>query len=298
MTLLSIYRIDVLESFKALKHALAMFETALQGDQHLPGWFEPPKEISIAPHADLRHQAFAMIKQLEYLDTQKPREILVGAGLFGASEATLKTISHLNQCKDHFKLTVIALKKAKIKLNDDLLCEHFEPLLDKRSETMASHLKKMGLARLHLKQCYRRIPIFQESPLKVSWTWAHTRAITRISVEQAKVLLLKQGKDFGIELQLQKLSALKASEPLAIVQELAPHLRANVVFEKDERRVMVKGPVPLFYRAENSQPTAPLPKIRPPGFKSGKNTARRIRSDVKLDPLPFLPAIRAHRYLQ
>lgn len=327
MTLLSTFRIELLEAFKALKEALTIFESALDADEALPAWFLPPEALQINAGANVRSQAYTLIQQLEYLDGQKPREILVGAGIFAASENTLQCITHLNQCKDRFKEAMLALKKANIKMNDHFLSEQFEPLLetrrsitndslpnlplDTRSETVAKTLKKVGLARLHLKQCYRRIPIFFERPLKVSWTWANTKAITRITVEQAKKLLSKQGNDQTIEQQLIKLYALSPNEPLAIVQELAPHLRANVVFLNNEpgklnepsklqeaptnpeRRIMVKGPIPLFYLAQKNDI---FPRIRPPGLKRGKNKARRIRSDVKLDPDPFLPTIRVHRY--
>ena len=154
------------------------------------------------------------------------------AGIVASSAGTLEAIQHLNACKDRFKASILALKSAKIALSDPYLTEHFEKVLSKRARDVADTLTKMGLARLHLKQCYRRIPCFAVRPSKVSWTWANTRAITRISVNEAEKLLLKQGTDPGIILQLNKLAHLNYDEPLAILQTLAPHLRANLVFEE------------------------------------------------------------------
>lgn len=310
MPLESEYRIDVINSFQALTAALSqLHEQICLQDAHLPAWFQPPLELvpfsfnekdSFNERENDRYNAYRLIAQLEYLDSQKPREILVGAGILAASKLTLNAILHLNECKERFKSAILALKSAKISVSDPFLAERFENVLDKRPIATANTLRKIGLSRLHLKQCYRKIPFFHQRPHKVSWTWANTRAITRITVQQAEQLLRKQGHDVGIELQLNKLYGLKQNEPLAIVQELAPHLRANLVMHhgeegKDIKRLMVKGPVPLFYLAEEA--STPLPHFRPPKAKQQRNEKRLIRSDVKLDPEPFLPAIRAHRYV-
>lgn len=295
MTLISEICIDVIESFKALHQSIEAFAHQMQADHHLPAWFNPPEDLPLLSSLTTREQVITLIRQLEYLDHQKPREILVGAGLIAASQETINSLIQLNVCKDNFKKAMIILKNSDIRLNDEALNKNMENLL--RPDITTQALKRFGLSRLHLKQCYRRIPFFTERPTKVSWTWANTRAITRISVEDAKQMLMKQGRDFNTEVQLNKLIALSPNEPLAIVQELAPHLRANIVFKtnpEEERRVMVKGPVPLFYLSDTHEN---IPDIKPPGQKRGRDKERSVRSDVKLDPEPFLPSIRVHRYL-
>ncbi len=164
-----------------------------------------------------------------------------------------------------------------------------------RNLNTATTLKSVGLARLHLKQCYRKIPILSHSPLKISWTWAHTRSIKKISINKAQEMLLKKGTDAGIEMQIDKLKHLGAFEELAIVQELAPHLRANIVYSIDDKihRSMIKGPIPIFFPCT---PETPFPQFKPPVKKCDKDQNRSKRSDVRLDPNPYLPAIRAHRY--
>lgn len=298
MTLGSEYRLNVLQSFQKLQDSLAALEDAVcQQDAHLPVWFQPPQNLQLPNQLSDREKAIGLIQQLEYLDHQAPREILVGAGLLAASPRTLEVIHQLNLNKDLFKSSILSLRAAKIPVKDPYLTENFEKILNKRSVLLNKTLKKMGLSRLHLKQCYRRLPFFKTKPYKVSWTWANTRAISRISVKEAETLLRKHGQDPGIEWQLAKLQTLGANEPLAIVQELAPHLRANVLISESDseyKRMMVKGPVPLFYPMEDD---FSLPIIRPPGEKRGRNKNRLIRSDVKLEPTPFLPAIRVHRYL-
>jgi hypothetical protein len=241
-----------------------------------------------------REQACAIISQLQYTNHQAPREIIVCPGFIGACNHTLNLAKILNDSKERFKRSILALKTAKIPTTDHILGERINNIL--RIPTTTETLKRFGLSRLQLKQCYRKIPILDDIPEKISWTWANTRSIKKITVLQAQALLQKKGDDPGILIQLNKLSTLDLQEELAIVQELAPHLRANIVFGKEAsfQRTMIKAPIPIFFPATSQ---SALPKFSPPKEKSGKNESRSKRSDIKLDPIPFLPAIRAHRYL-
>jgi len=296
-TLESAYIIDVINSFSNLKDALnIVFDAIVNIDKELPAWFEEPKELSFPSNYTTRLKIAKFLQQLEYLDTQNPREILVGAGILAASPDTMKNLNNLNKAKDTFKAAMLAFKKLKISMQNPQLIEHFEKILDQRKAPTTTALKKLGALRLHLKQCYRKIPLFEQKPVKASWTWANTRAITRINTFQAITLLNKQGQDYGIQSQLQKLASISEDEPLAIVQELAPHLRVNIVLKdknQESYRVMVKGPIPLFYLDDLS---GILPSIKPPGKKKGRQEDKPARRDAKLNPEPFLPAIRVHRY--
>ncbi len=263
-------RIEIVNTFQQLTQAIWHLCDAIKLESALIAWVQDSENA--------REKACEIFSQLQYLDNQAPREILICAGFIGASQTTLDLVQKVNHCKARFKQSVLALKQAKISTEDPLL-----------------ELKKMGLARLHLKQCYRQIPILKEVPHKISWTWANTRSIKKITVAKAQELLLKKGEGLNIEMQLKKLGALSPHEPLAIVQELAPHLRANIVFKKDDiiSRTMIKGPVPIFFPCQTQ---TPFPQFNPPTKKSGRNQNRSIRSDVQLDPNSYLPAIRAHRY--
>jgi len=190
----------------------------------------------------------------------------------------------------------LALKKANIPLVHPELNDYFEKTLNQRSPQVVRTLRRMGLARLHLKQCYRQIPCLIRRPLKVSWTWAHTKAITRLSVREAEQLLHQKEKTKSVAYELSKLYTLDAQEPLAIVQQLAPHLRANLVFPDGQgiRRSMVKGTVPLFYPAEDLK----LPELHLPPEKEVHPEEKTIRSDVQLESKPFLASVRIHRYLR
>lgn len=288
--------IDVITTFSNLKQKLQIAtEHICVSDQDLPAWFQPPPMLPLTPQSTTRQQACALLAQLEYLDAQQPREILVGAGLIAASATTLDALQDLNTAKNAFKQAMLKLRAAKIAPSHEMLATNFEKLLPQRDIDVATKLSRMGLARIHLKQCYRKIPYFKLRPHKVAWTWANTRSIKKISVSEAQEMLSKQYRDAGIEQQIRLLQGLDPNEKLAIIQDLAPHLRANIVLPdgNDSKRLMVKGPVPIFYLMSDD-PT--LPEFIPAGAKRGKDKDRMVRKDVKINPEPFLPAIRAHRY--
>lgn len=290
--------ITVIDAFQKLVQALDQFETTLDHDNDLPAWVQPTDYFHFTAQCHYRHQAMRLIKQLEYLEDQAPREILIMAGFIAASPQTIEAAHQLNEAKCAFKESIITLKQQKIKLPKITQAALNEAIHDyHRHRKIASNLNRIGLARLHLKQCYRLIPILPDHPKKISWTWAHTRSIKKITRQQAEQMLIKKGQDQGIQYQLEKLYQLPANEPLAIIQELAPHLRANIVFHKDTShsslRMMIKGPVPILY-PENA--AYPIPEYSPPTLKKAKSGDRLTRNDVKIDPHPYIPAIRAHRY--
>jgi hypothetical protein len=290
---LALLRAQVTDALETMLLSLDVLGEALLEESALMAWVMDGNALFNFPdHFSAREKIIQILTQFEYLSTQAPREIVVCAGFVGASLETLEIIRKLNDQKDEFKRTILALKKVKPSLHeDDFLLSH------KRSLPTANNLRKMGLARLHLKQCYRKIPILTSAPLKISWTWANTRSIKRITILEAEKLLRKRNIfDEGIALQLKKLSSLPSNETLAIVQDLAPHLRANLVMEpcQARERIMVKGSVPIFFPASLNQP---WPEFKPPKIKTAKDSARVIRNDVRLEVLPFLPAIGAHRYV-
>jgi len=290
--------IDVINSFKQLAAALeAVKEHVCILDKNLPAWFSEPPALMPRRSGSPRELACELLCQLEYLDGQQPREILVGAGIISASGETIEAIKTLNQVKSEFKNAMLKLKAANISTNHDLLAQNFEELLQHRGAGLATTLSRMGLARIHLKQCYRKIPYFLQRPNKIAWTWANTRSIKKISVQEAEQLLMNHSRDSGIERQLKLLQGVDPAEKLAIIQDLAPHLRANIVMPSgnETKRIMVKGPVPIFYLQNDN---LGLPEFTPPGAKRGRDKDRVIRKDVKINPEPFLPAIRAHRYLE
>lgn len=288
------FHLAVITAFQTLCEALQTAKQAIQADEGLPCWMQP-LEAPFLRHEHARTQSVRLLQQLEYLEGQQGREILLGVGLFASSAHTLKTLTALNQLKIQFKYAIQNLKCQAINTDEDALYHAFQALLSQNRHTETDlTLTRTGLARLHLKQCYRQIPILETRPLKVTWIWANTRSIKRISKKQAITLLEKKGEDSGIQAQIAKAAALPENTAIAIVQNLAPHLRTNVVLPDAESstRCMLKGSLPLFYLHEegNALPDIVAPK------PTRKHKNRPARADVKINPEVFLPAIRGHLY--
>ncbi len=291
---------QTLSTFKVLQRSIEYFKESILADEYLFGWAdeELPAGLCFKAGSPLRARVAQFLGQLEYLDTQDPREILIWAGCFASSRKTLEAIATVNKAKLAFKAAIVGMKKNKVPVKHSTAA--WEALLTQRAEETNQRLKRIGLGRLHLKQCYRIIPILPCPPLRISWTWAHTRAITKISWQMAERLLKEKGEQQpGIQYQLQKLATLSPHQNLAIVQTLAPHLRTNVVLTEpvynSKDRMMLKGAVPLFYEATQLQEP---PLLVPP--QSQKKALQRTekRSDVQIESEPFLSAIRAHRYVE
>jgi len=283
--------IDIINQYLAMQNIFEKLRHQLVNiDANLHAWFKIYSEIFKPSTDNPRHDIADFIATTEYLDGQLPREIIIAPGLVGASLATLNVIHELNTIKDAFKVAVLALRNSTTTpwINSPFLNEEFA-----RQVPVKNSLTRAGLSRIHLKQCYRKIPVFNQKPTRVSWTWANTRSIKKISIHEAEQLLQKCGKDAGIERQMKLLQTLHPNEKLAIVQDLAPHLRANIVWE-DKTRSMVKGPVPIFFPLQYNEE---FPVFIMPSEKKGKNKDKPSRSDVKIEEKPFLNAIRAHKYL-
>lgn len=289
------YHLDVINTFRDVCDALRAASTLIHADSDLPGWMKP-LDTPILRDANIHLQSTRLLHQLEYLDEQEGREILLGVGVFAVRQATLDALHHLNTTKSAFKYAIQNLKSQAIKTDDQALSHAFRALLSKtRHDETHQSLDTTGMVRLHLKQCYRQIPLLEARPIKVSWCWANTRSIKRISTAQALALLEKKGNDAGILAQIDKVAALPSGTPIAIVQELAPHLRTNVLMPQGaqtERR-MLKGSLPLFYVHEEG---TDLPMIRLAN-DTRKQENRPRRNDVKIDPTVYLPAIRGHLYI-
>lgn len=299
----SYHIIAVLESYKNLKKNLLKLNSLILADQNLPLWIYNNDNLN---SNELRYKLIIILNQIEYHDAQDPKETVIYPGIIAASKETIDQISIINNCKSEFKEAIQNLKKLKIKNSDPVLTDEFNKVFysfednkNKREFNTQSTLKRNGLARLNLKQCYRTIKVLPIKPNSVSWTWANTKAISKISKDEAIEKLKLKGNDYGIQQQIKKVESLKNHEKLAIVQVLAPNLRSNIVYPDNKldipNRQMIKGHMPIFYQDIIGNE---LPYFKVPKPKSEVNIRENKRADRKLDSEAFLPAIRAFRYLE
>lgn len=271
----------LIHSFNALRNAIDQFINQLCNEKNRPAWvfnIEGEEWQSTAA----REQLANILKQLEFIDDQDGRETIICPGIIGASGSTIRAAFSLNKARDRFKNAVLTVNES-----------------DKeRAHTI---MTKIGFARIHFKQIYRHLPILLKKPHSIRYTWGTTRSIKKISREEArkKLLEIDSTANPGIFRQLEALENLPHDEPLAVVQDLKPHIKANLTWVKQTEpgkitRKMISAALPILIPLD---PDAQLP-IHAASFPKDTAFKRKRRSDVKIEPIPFLPSIRAHRYMR
>lgn len=283
-------RITLFESFTNLLSVVNKFCHSLRHNESLPIWVSrTPLEINT--DVSMRTKAINLFQALWYEDGQEGRDTLTCPGIIGADFETLNLAKTCNEAKDTFKKAVLALKTLP-KADMDTLMED----LHRRNETVATAMKRMGAARLNLKQAYRHIPVLDKRPVKIGFTWSKQgRTIQRTSVQEARRLLERRRETPQTRLELERLAPIVETEILARVRPVCPHLRANLVFQnpaKEVQRRLMQAPLPILVPLK---PDEELPEFVP--IAPDPPTSQRLqRSDVRIEEDVFLPTIRVHRY--
>lgn len=228
-----------------------------------------------------------------YTDGQDGRATRSHVGLIGADEALMAKVVEVNAAKAEF-----AEQLARIKAEDPPLLAEAKAVLPFRHPQLHDHLRGSGLARLHLKQCWRAIPLAEAPVARVRLAWYSSgRSIKRLTVREVEQKLLALDSDAPhVRIQLRMLAALPSSEPLAQVQSQAPLMRANLFYteplEDGRTRRAMNVALPLFLPAPRGRlPDHNLPPATPP-----QSRTRARRSDEKLEEHPYLPSLRIFRY--
>ena len=284
-------RITLLASFEALLARLDDFCTAVRQDSALPVWVSRT-EVELAENLDMRFKAIQLYRALWYEDSQDGRETWTCPGIVGASPATLVAARDCNAAKGEFKAAVLALKVLGRAEVGGAMAD-----LHRRWETVAEAMRRMGAARLNLKQAYRHIPLLERRPLKIGFTWSKQgRVIQRTDVATARRLLEQRVETPQIRLELQRLAEVGSGEPLARVRRVCPHLRANIVFSESGHagvvRRLMQTPLPVLVPMALGERLPEFVAVVPDPPAS----IRLRRADVQIEDEPFLASIRVYRY--
>lgn len=247
------------------------------------------------PRPDTDWLADALL-DLWYEGNQDGRTTRSYIGLIAADDNLMKAAVNANTVKDDFFKAMAVIKE-----EYPHRISHLKYELAHRKSRVAyvnEHLRRSGLARLHLKQTWRHIPIIDQPVLSIRMAWFTSgKSIRRLSVQEAeKKLCMLDTEAPHIRIQLQKLAGIPSNEPLAVVQDLTPQMRANVFYQEplDDGRLRsaMNLPLPLFVPSFNGL----LPSHNQPPQHPNKKRVRAVRSDLKLEDTPFLPSIRVYRY--
>jgi len=269
-------------------HVIETCEALIGHVEHAPpkGWVlgDIPFDIAWLRHALL---------DFWYQDGQDGRATRNYIGLIAADAALLAHVANINRAKQTFAATL-----AEIRQDTPSLLPEIKAVLPFRHPTLHDHLRGQGLARLHLKQCWRHLPVADAPLSRVRLAWYTSgRSIKRLSVRDAERRLMEMDTDSPhIRIQLRHLAGIPDSEPLAQVQTQAPVMRANLFFHEalsDGRlRRAMNLPLPLFIPSKDGRlPSHNTPKATPPDKRT-----RAKRADTKLEETPFLPSLRVYRY--
>ena len=285
-------RVTLLNRFETLLAQLDAFCTAVRQDAELSVWVSRT-ETELAENLDMRLKAIQIYRALWYEDSQDGRETLTCPGIVGASPTTLKAAHVCNTAKDEFKAAVLDLKSlGRVETHTAMADLH------RRWESVAVAMRRMGAARLNLKQAYRHIPVLEQRPLKIGFTWSKQgRVIQRTSVAAARRLLEQRVETPQTRLELQRLAEIRDLEMLARVRSVCPHLRANLVFAANEgssevyRRLM-QAPLPILVPLRPNERVPEFVAVSP----DPPTTPRLRRAYIRIEDEPFLPSVRIHRY--
>ncbi|TDX30369.1 DNA replication terminus site binding protein [Modicisalibacter xianhensis] len=281
--------------YRLLAELEAAFDQVIQRIESLLSHYDEASSAAWAldtPRPDAAWLRRALL-DFWYEDGQDGRATRSYVGLIAADDTLMNAVVHANAAKDHFADVLAQIREQAA----DLIPE-IKAVLPFRHPALHDHLRGQGLARLHLKQCWRHLPVADAPLARVRLAWYTSgRSIKRLSVREAERKLLDLNSDAPhIRIQLRRLAGIPDGEPLAQVQRQAPVMRANLFFQEPladgrTRRAM-NLPLPLFIpTADGRLPDHNQPLPSPP---AGRTRAKR--SDEKLEEEAFLPSLRLYRY--
>lgn len=204
------------------------------------------------------------------------------------SEDQIRQIDQINRLK-------LSLKKqfSEIRNKGNAQLEETKALLATRHPVLARELATQGLARLHIKQLTRTIPVLTKIPDKLAFNWYQSgRSIRKTTKKEVLERLLKMNHgQANFRIQHQALAQIPDSSPLAIVQELAVIMRLNVTYSDGDRSAQNIA-MPVFFPVSGQFPSIKFPAATPP-----ENRIRRRRSDNQIEDTAFLPGLRVYKYI-
>lgn len=228
-----------------------------------------------------------------YRDGQDGRETRSRHGFILADTLLQQQVVAINGSKDALRHAINDYQRQNPNADDDI-----RQLLGQRHSEFRAQLTVSGLARLHLKQCYRHIPLLDNKPEKIGFSWyVNGRSIKQISVAEIREKLMSFGSEKAhITIQLGLLNDYRAHDIMAQVQTLAPIVRANLVFiqanQKTKKAMNVS--LPLFIASSDSV----MPPFNEITAEPPIGRSRQARNDQRLEEKPFIPSLRIYRYRQ
>jgi len=218
---------------------------------------------------------------------------VVCLGVLGVSAEILRRAVAVNTLKAEFKALCAPLHSIQIRIP-----VKGEPTPTRKVSAMRVILRNIRRSDLNLLAAYRKIPLLQAPPAKITYTRANTRSVYRKTIDELYELLnALEGPTASDDRA--RLSTLDRREThLALVKERYQNVRANVLYARlDPRgrgRIQISAELPLMYaKARHLAP----PQVQFPLPADLSNNVPRVR-ESKLEAAPFLQSLPVYRYVR
>lgn len=275
---------SIVESYKSIQHYLQKLSYHLRHTKNYFFWLDTS--------AENRVELTDPIERLIYVSSlmtlhpnQKSKTVLLCPGFIAADTQLYDTICQLNNAKKTFQHHMVTLRKDLLQIEESTLDNQFGNPSHERPKVVHNFLQKIKLEHLHFKHVYRCFPVLEATPTQLSWTWAHTQSIKRVSHEQAIGILNRRNKTEKYNDAIEAIKSLPPHKILTLRQKLKAHLRVNVTYE-ERKRSMLKGTMPIVFPMGES-----MPKIKP-ARPVEEQKERAKRRDKKTSEEPLVAAIR------
>ena len=279
----------------ALVDALSMLAARLDAlDRRLIAEVEYPRWVWQAPGKLPAHdQVRAVLRAIEYIDHQDPHETRICPALLGASDETLKAARAVNAAKIELEAALRAIDPVVVTRHDT------RTGVETTQRLLKVALAEMGYKRFHRRQALRKIVVLNARPARVSYTWAQLPKIERTDREAVRIQLQRMLEEGGATLRLvedlERVDALPAGTPLALVRPPHIHPRANLVYgvRGHATRDQCRAVLPILYPAA---PGEALPTIRALPDDPPIELTRARRKTARVIESPYLSTLPVHRY--
>lgn len=243
-----------------------------------------------------REPAAEIYVQHFFDDEQDPRETVILPGLVAAGDSTRRLAHALNAARKQLKDALSAMDRIQVRMTN--------PVTGRiRKERLGDLvLRDAGLARLHRIQVYRDVHVLERRPDNVSFVWARTRRVKRLSLQAVRERLMgmldNPPQAELVREDLARLESLSRNEVLAFVEPMPCHARVNLAWRRPGEtqgfdRAMRSAPIPLLYPAAAEDE---LPSLKPLDPQRYALRQRAKRRDLKIEDQPFLSTLSVYRY--
>lgn len=239
------------------------------------GWVVSNRGEFATPTAATR-EAWATYARLHYNDNSDGRltDRAIGALVVGR-EASVAA-QQVNKLKAEFEEAVDALKSEEG-------IDEFDNWMQKTKE-MRELLISLGRRRIHLLQCYRKIPIVEDRPDSMSFTWVQHAQVLRPVTRDHLVDRLSRLRDkpkvdvLGLEQDRDTLMRLAADTQLRVARASPACPRLNLVYVEDgkivqEKRRCIYATLPVLIVGAVGDT---MPRLRKIGLKPPELPDRRM----------------------